>query len=142
MPLTATCELSATFWLDRHPAEIARTRELTRNALADWDLSDHADLAQIIVTELATNALQHGAGPIQVRLSYFSGDLWTEVHDDSPGRPVRQHPTPDAEHGRGLPLLDALIALYGGAAGVVDDLDTPGKTVYVGVSVSGSGGGS
>jgi anti-sigma regulatory factor (Ser/Thr protein kinase) len=136
MPLTATCELSATFRLDRHPAEIARTRALTRQALADWGLSDHADLAQLIITELATNALQHGAGPIHVRLSYFSGDLWTEVHDDSPARPIRPHPPPEAEHGRGLPLLDALIALHGGAAGVVDDLDTPGKTVYVGVSVS------
>jgi two-component sensor histidine kinase len=137
MPLTATCELSATFRLDRHPAEIARTRELTRKALADWGLSDHADLAQLIVTELATNALQHGTGPIPVRLSYYGGDLWAEVHDDGPGRPVRQHPTPEAEHGRGLALIDALIALHGGAAGVVDDPDTPGKTVYVAVSVSG-----
>ena len=142
MPLTTTRELSAVFRLHAHPAEIARARELTRQALADWGLSDHADLAQLIVTELATNALQHGTGPIPVRLSYYAGDLWTEVHDDGPGRPVRQHHTPEAEHGRGLALIDALIALHGGTAGVVDDPDSPGKTVYVAVPVTGSDGGS
>jgi signal transduction histidine kinase len=136
MSSTATRELSAVFRLHPHPAEIARAREQSRKALADWGLSGHTDLAELIVTELATNSLQHGAGPIQVRLSYFAGDLWTEVHDDGAARPVRHHPSAEAEHGRGLALIDALIALHGGTAGVVDDAEGPGKTVYVAVSAS------
>jgi two-component sensor histidine kinase len=137
MSSTATRELSAVFRLQPHPAEISRARQQSRKALADWGLSAHTDLAELVVTELATNALQHGAGPIQVRLSYFAGDLWTEVHDGGAARPVRHHPTAEAEHGRGLALIDALIALHGGTAGVVDDPDSPGKTIYVAISATG-----
>jgi hypothetical protein len=69
-------------------------------------------------------------------VSYACGDLWTEVHDQGAGRPVRQHATTDDEQGRGLELLDGLIGLHGGARGVVDDSDGPGKTVYVAVSLA------
>ena len=91
-----TSELSVTYRLRRHPSEISRARELARKALTDWGLADHTDLAELIVSELATNALRHGAGPITVRLAYTQdGDLWLEVHDHGPGRPV----TPE-DHGR------------------------------------------
>ncbi len=83
-----------------------------------------------------TNAVRHAEGPIEVRVSYACGDLWAEVHDQGIGRPVRQHATTDDEQGRGLELLDGLIGLHGGARGVVDDSDGPGKTVYVAVSLA------
>ena len=91
-----TSELSVTYRLRRHPSEISRARELARKALTDWGLADHTDLAELIVSELATNALLHGAGPITVRLSYTSG--W---------RPLARSPRPRAwpagppeDHGR------------------------------------------
>ncbi len=64
-----TSELSVTYRLRRHPSEISRARELARKALTDWGLADHTDLAELIVSELTTNALRHGAGPITVRLA-------------------------------------------------------------------------
>lgn len=127
-----TSELSVTYRLRRHPSEISRARELVRKALTDWGLADHTDLAELIVSELATNALRHGAGPITVHLSYTSdSDLWTEVHDDGPGRPALKQTTADDEQGRGPALLDALIDLYSGIRGISDDPSNPGKSIYI-----------
>ena len=130
-----TSELSVTYRLRRHPSEISRAREQARKALTDWGLADHTDLAELIVSELTTNALRHGAGPITVRLSYTQeGDLWLEVHDHGRGRPVLQKTTADDEQGRGLALLDALMDLHGGIRGMVDDPSNPGKSIYVALS--------
>ena len=127
-----TSELTVTYRLRRHPSEISRARELARKALTDWGLADHTDLAELIVSELATNALRHGAGPMTVRLSYASDrDLWLEVHDHGRGRPVPQKTTADDEQGRGLALLDALMELHSGIRGMVDDPSNPGKSIYV-----------
>jgi two-component sensor histidine kinase len=98
-------------------------------------LADHTDLAELIVSELTTNALRHGAGPITIRLTFTQeADLWLEVHDHGPGRPIVREATPDDEQGRGLALLDALVDLNHGINGTTDDPHTPGKTIYVALS--------
>lgn len=131
-----THELSAACRLGRDPVEVGRAREIARKALPGWGISEHTGLAELIVSEMVTNAVCHGEGPIEVRVSYACGDLWTEVHDHGAGRPVRQQATTDDEQGRGLELLDGMVSLHGGARGVVDDSDGPGKTVYVAVSLA------
>jgi anti-sigma regulatory factor (Ser/Thr protein kinase) len=131
-----TLELSAGCRLGRDPIEVGRAREVARTALSGWGIAEHTGLAELILSELVTNAVRHGEGSIEVRVSYACGDLWTEVHDQGAGRPVRQHATTDVEQGRGLELLDSLIGLHGGARGVVNDSDGPGKTVYVAVSLA------
>jgi anti-sigma regulatory factor (Ser/Thr protein kinase) len=131
MPPALTGESSMTWRLAGDPAQLAHARELVRKTLATWMLSDHADLAELVVTELATNTLRHGIGPIDIRLSLPGNNLRIEVHDHGAGRPVRRRATADDEQGRGLALLDGLIKLNGGAHGVADDADGPGKTVYV-----------
>jgi anti-sigma regulatory factor (Ser/Thr protein kinase) len=129
-------ELSAACRLYRDPVEVGRAREVARLALPRWGFAQHTGLAELIVSELVTNAVRHGEGPIELRVSYACGDLWTEVHDHGAGRPVCQHATTDDEQGRGLELLDGLIDLHSGARGVVDDSDSLGKTVYVAVSLT------
>ena len=124
-----------TWRLADDPAELGHARDVVRKALAGWALSEYAELAELVVTELVTNALRHGAGPIDVSLSVTGNELRTEVHDYGAGRPVRRRTTVDDEQGRGLELLDRLIDLNGGARGVVDDTDGPGKTVYVELSL-------
>jgi anti-sigma regulatory factor (Ser/Thr protein kinase) len=117
--------------LSRDPAQVTLSRQHARKALLDWGLGEHADLAELIVSELTTNAIRHGDGPIQVRMSYADGDLRVEVHDAGAGRPVRRQATPADESGRGLALLDGLIAVNGGSRGTAEDNTGPGKTVYV-----------
>ena len=130
-----TSELTVTYRVRRHPSEISRSRERARKALTDWGLAGHTDPAELIVSELTTNALRHGAGPITVRLSYTQeGDLWLEVHDHGPDRPVVQKTTADDEQGRGLALLDALTDLHSGIRGMADDPSSPGKSIYVALS--------
>ena len=135
--LSAACQLGRDpVEVGRDPVEVGRAREMARKALPGWGIGEHSGLAELIVSELVTNAVRHAEGPIRVRVSYACGDLWTEVHDQGTGRPARQHATTDDEQGRGLELLDGLIGLHGGARGVADDNDGPGKTVYVAVSLA------
>lgn len=129
-PLTAT-ELSATCRLGREPIYVGRAREQARKALCEWGLGEHTDLAELIVSELVTNALCHGDGPVEMRLCYAGDDLRVEVHDGGTGRPVRQYAAVEDECGRGVELLDGLIELHDGERGVIDDHVGPGKTVYV-----------
>jgi anti-sigma regulatory factor (Ser/Thr protein kinase) len=131
MPLTATRERSMSCWLSHEPVQVGHAREQARKALFGWGLGEHADLAELIVSELATNAIRHADGPIQVRISYDRGDLCVEVHDDGTGRPVRRQATADDESGRGLALLDGLIGMCGGKRGLANDGAGHGKTVYV-----------
>jgi len=135
MPLTVTRELSITCRLRREPAQVSHARRQICTTLPSWGLDEHTDLASLIVSELVTNALRYGDGLIEVRLSYMRGDLLIEVHDDGEGRPVRQQAAPDDERGRGLELLDGLIALHGGMRGVIDHDGEPGKTVYVAIAL-------
>ena len=131
MPLTDTREHSMSCRLINEPVQVRHAREQARKALFGWGLGEHAELAELIVSELATNAIRHGDGVVQVRVSYACGDLRVEVHDDGAGRPVRRQATAEDESGRGLALLDGLIGLYGGKRGVANDGAGHGKTVYV-----------
>ncbi len=135
MMVTVPDDLAVRYRLDPEPVQIGRAREQASKALAGWGLGEHTDLAALIVSELVTNAMVHGEGQIEVRLSCACGDLRAEVHDDGAGRPVRRCPAVDDERGRGLALIDGLIELYGGARGVVADSNGSGKTVYVAVSL-------
>ena len=133
-----TGESCVTWRLADDPAELGHVRELVRKTLAAWGLGEQTELAELVVTELATNALRHGIDPTDISLSYSRDDLRTEVHDHGAGRPVRRRTTADDEQGRGLELLDGLIDLNGGDRGVVDDTDGPGKTAYVVLSLDSS----
>jgi two-component sensor histidine kinase len=142
MLVTESRELAASYRIDCDPALVSRAREQTRKILPAWGLGEHTNIAELIVSELVTNAMVHGAGQIEIRLSCAAtGDLWTEIHDDGPGRPARQRPSSDDEYGRGLELIDGLIELYGGTRGVVNDTAGLGKTVYVAMSFGGAGDG-
>jgi len=116
--------------LVREAVQVGRSRAKTGQALADWGLGEVADLAELIVSELLTNALQHGAAPVQLRLGLGNGVLRVEVHDCGSGRPTRRTPSAEDERGRGLSLLHTLISSLDGVLGVVDDHGGPGKTVY------------
>jgi anti-sigma regulatory factor (Ser/Thr protein kinase) len=136
MLVAVSPDRTASYRLDPESVQVGLARHLVRATLPHWGLGEYADLAELLVSELVTNALVHGTGQIEVRLSCRRGDLLAEVHDCGAGRPARQHPLPDDERGRGLELIDGLIELHGGFRGVLDGDGCPGKTVYVALSLA------
>jgi anti-sigma regulatory factor (Ser/Thr protein kinase) len=109
----------------RRGARLARL--LTEAQLRRWGLP--TDTASHLVGELAANAVTHGRIPGRDfrLLLYVIGDtLRIEVTDTRGDRlPARQHPTEDAESGRGLLLVEALADRWG----VTEDR-FPRKTVW------------
>jgi hypothetical protein len=92
----------------------AAARGYTGNVLASWGMSALADTAELIVSELVTNAVKASAVqgvPIYidghvavVRLVLLSDRrrVIAEVYDQAPGMPVIREPRADSEGGRGL----------------------------------------
>lgn len=86
--------------------------------LREWELSDIADDACLIVSELITNAVvatRDARRPDPVRMwTLGSGTrVLFLVWDATSSAPMRCVTTPDAEHGRGLTIVDALSARWG-----------------------------
>ncbi|MFF9391216.1 ATP-binding protein [Streptomyces griseoluteus] len=66
------------------------------------------ETAQLIVSELVTNAMRHAPGPALLRLSVFDGTLRIEVRDGSPLAPAVRAPDPARVGQHGLEIVTAL----------------------------------
>ena len=87
--------------------------------------ADRRDLVLLVVSEMVTNAVQQGDGPVRVTLAVDATTLRVEVFDAGHRMPVLGPVTePDATGGRGLQLVDALCDAWG-----VDEA-VDGKTVW------------
>jgi anti-sigma regulatory factor (Ser/Thr protein kinase) len=65
--------------------------------------------AELVCTELVTNAVEHAAGPRTVRIVLDAADLRIEVEDGSPDEPLIPGVSRfGAFRGRGLALVEAL----------------------------------
>jgi serine phosphatase RsbU (regulator of sigma subunit)/anti-sigma regulatory factor (Ser/Thr protein kinase) len=99
------------------PAELTgvrHARDLVRAAAADLRLSeDGVEVACLIVSELVTNALIHGAAPATLRVRSSDRRLYVEVTDGARYRPHRRVACETDENGRGLELLQALSRRWG-----------------------------
>ncbi|MEU8660167.1 ATP-binding protein [Actinoplanes philippinensis] len=62
--------------------------------------------ASVVVSELVTNAVQHGAGSVQISLEAYGPHVIFSVADGSSVVPRRREP--DGRGGRGLVLVEAL----------------------------------
>lgn len=103
---------SRTFAQSRSAVPVAR--HYVVEVLADLP-ADLTATAALLVSELAANAVLHGAGPFEVSV-VCGADLRSvrvEVIDAGAGQPAVQEPDQKAEHGRGLQLVDALADAWG-----------------------------
>ncbi|MCX5527558.1 SpoIIE family protein phosphatase [Streptomyces bobili] len=100
-----------TFPLD--PAQVGRARAVVREQLHDWGLALLAGPAELMVSEVVTNAVRHSHGrPVTMRL--VRGDtLLCEVDDDDHELPTLLSAGPDDEAGRGLRVVSALAREWG-----------------------------
>lgn len=109
--------------LPREPRSVGRAREYARGRLQAWDLEPLIDTAELLVSELVTNALRYGEGEIRLRL-LLDRTLVCEVWDAGLVQPRRRRARDTDEGGRGLQLVGLLSAAWGSRR-------TPrGKTVW------------
>ncbi|MFF7160276.1 SpoIIE family protein phosphatase [Streptomyces sp. NPDC008086] len=95
------------------PVEVGRARAVVREQLHDWGLERLADSAELMVSELVTNALRHShTRPVELRL--VRGDtLLCEVDDDDHDLPTLLNAGPADESGRGLRVVSVLAREWG-----------------------------
>lgn len=84
-------------------------RHAVRGVLAQWAALDDVLL---VVSELVTNSVEHGASPIVLRVTHRDSRVNVSVFDSSP-MPPRWTTTADDEGGRGLFLITAVATAYG-----------------------------
>lgn len=104
---------------------IAEARRFTGQFL----MGSHDDaryVAELLTSELVSNAVEHGSGHIRLSLDCVDGILRVRVRDASPHQPVLRRPTLGDERGRGLLLVERLALAWG----VAPDLATGGKAVW------------
>lgn len=112
-PLQTQLELAAL------PTAPGVARGHVRFVAAEWGLQNLSDTAELLVSELITNALlasdrlslSEDLAAIPVVGLWLMSDrvsLVIHVWDGSDGQPVRHQAGPDEERGRGLMLVEAL----------------------------------
>ncbi|MCQ4208433.1 ATP-binding SpoIIE family protein phosphatase, partial [Streptomyces longispororuber] len=106
------------------PSEVPRARELVREQLVEWGLLSIEQTAELIVSELVTNAVRHArGGPVRLRLVH-SGTLLCEVEDADHTLPSLLGAGPGDEFGRGLRVVAHLAREWGTSR------TSTGKTVW------------
>jgi serine/threonine-protein kinase RsbW len=124
---------------NRHPSCVGLARLELRKALELWGLGALEDSAQLILSELLTNAARHArvspGREIETRYLRAGGGLRIEVHDASAERPRRCAPGADECGGRGLVIVEALADRWG-----VSDRDGAGKVVWALLAAPGAKG--
>ncbi|KUO20054.1 SpoIIE family protein phosphatase [Streptomyces dysideae] len=94
------------------PAAISAVREAAVRQLTAWGLEDCAFTTELVLSELATNAIRHATGPVQVRL-LRDRVLICEVSDGSSTSPHLRQAAATDEGGRGLFLVAQLAQRWG-----------------------------
>jgi len=92
---------------------VAEARRFIADQCRRWGCIDAIDNAQVVVSELVTNALVHAGTRCEVSARLAQGILRLEVTDRGSGMPDPQAATTRDEHGRGLLLVSMLCLAWG-----------------------------
>ena len=110
---TFPAEQAATWRFGRELEEARRARGHLRDKLAAWNVDDDtAQSAELVISELVTNAIRYGAPPMWLRI-IKDLSISVEVHDGSPVSPRLRHPGTLDEGGRGLAIVGRLVQAWG-----------------------------
>jgi anti-sigma regulatory factor (Ser/Thr protein kinase) len=128
---------TASFGFQLHMHTPRRARRHTVEFAEYWGLDDLVEAAELVVSELMTNALEASlpgldrqgvsmaVAPLELRLSAEGRHLRIEIRDHNPDPPVLEEPDVDEERGRGLLLVDSYCDVWG-----YHRLPTGGKVVW------------
>ncbi|MGP2437581.1 ATP-binding protein [Streptomyces sp. JW3] len=113
IPFTEPWEYELHFPRDPRGPAVARTT--LKAVLGAHGLGELGERAELLASELTTNAVRYSLGPATVRLRWANPVLRVSVTDTCPLVPVRLGSAgPDCERGRGLLILDLLADGWGG----------------------------
>jgi anti-sigma regulatory factor (Ser/Thr protein kinase) len=136
-PATRPADAGLRADLPAQPRSVCQARTAVRRALAAWGMAELTCDAELLVSELVTNAVEHADGPSigfalrpEADATGYAA-LICEVSDSSPVRPLPQAPADGAERGRGLAIVAALAATSGVRA------SPDGKTAWFTLALSG-----
>ncbi len=125
------CRVTSTD-VGRSTADVARARQFVVGTLRQWALDALVPDAELLTSELVTNALVHAGGSVVVTVAVADGTAEVGVTDRSAVVPRPRRVPPTAEGGRGLAMVD-LIAREWGVSDVED-----GKQVWFRLDVDAS----
>ncbi|MFJ9339869.1 SpoIIE family protein phosphatase [Streptomyces sp. NPDC101733] len=117
------------------PAAVSRARREAAAQLTAWGLEEVSFTAELVLSELITNAIRYGTAPIRVRL-LRDRNLICEISDGSSTSPHLRYAATTDEGGRGL----FLVAQYAERWGT--RYTERGKVIWAELSPSGGGGSS
>ncbi|MGW6731180.1 SpoIIE family protein phosphatase [Streptomyces sp. NPDC055013] len=123
----------ATWDIPADPALVAPIRKQVLEQLDIWNLIEASFTAELVVSELVTNAIRYGIHPIRLRLIHDARTLICEVSDTSHTAPHLRRAKTFDEGGRGLLLVAQLTQRWGSR-------HTPdGKTIWAEIGLLGEG---
>lgn len=99
----------------REPESVPVACRFVHGALEEWNLSGLAGAAELVTSELATNAVLHARhGTFRVTLRRRGGgQVRVSVTDKSRTLPEPADPADDEDHGRGLAIVEAVSQQWG-----------------------------
>jgi len=98
----------------RRSDQVLKVRDFVRRTLGDWGVTRPEDLV-LIASELFSNAVLHGAGRVEIRMSLGTERVRLEVLDEGTGSvPVVRKPlAAGTVTGRGLRIVERLATTWG-----------------------------
>jgi anti-sigma regulatory factor (Ser/Thr protein kinase) len=103
-------------YIPNDPRAVTVCRRTVRLILTMHGLIRLADTAELLATELVSNAVRHTKGPAALRLRWRGGSLRIGAWDadpEPPAPPAKLRGLVDAEGGRGLALVRACADVWG-----------------------------
>jgi two-component sensor histidine kinase len=104
----------------------AQARRVVREIIGSLVPVDVAHTAELLVSELVTNAITHGTGTVRLVIDCANHCLSVTVSDDEPAGPELQPERLMADGGRGLRMIESLASAWG----VKPHEGGPGKDVW------------
>jgi anti-sigma regulatory factor (Ser/Thr protein kinase) len=122
-------------WFPETKSSVPQARQFVAEFLTDLD-PEVVEIAALLVSELATNALLHARSEFEVTVDYptRSGRVRIEVADRHRSRPTPLNPPTTMTQGRGLLLVSTLSAAWG----VREAGRRSGKTIWFELTATGA----
>jgi PAS domain S-box-containing protein len=115
---------------------VSTARKFVRRTLTEAGRDDLADAAELVTSELVTNALVHAGTHIDISVDLRPDSVRVEIADGSPHLPAAREYGTSAGTGRGLVMVEEMADCWG----VARDTGRTGKVVWFEIGTSESGG--